>query len=67
MVVTNRVDNPLENISYKESFHNSDVLSDKILDFYDEAFWEDYNIIEPTESLEFAVRKLRKAIDRSAK
>lgn len=67
MVVTNRVDNPLENISYKESFHNSDVLSDKILDFYDEAFWEGYNIIEPTESLEFAVRKLRKAIDRSAK
>lgn len=67
MVVTNRLDNPITGITYKESFRNSDVLTDKIMDFYDEAFWEDYNIIEPTESLEFAVRKLKKAIDRSAK
>ena len=67
MVVTNRLDNPVETFSYRESFHNSDVLTDKIMDFYDEAFWEDYNIIEPTESLEFAVRRLKKAIDRSAK
>jgi hypothetical protein len=37
------------------------------MDFYDEAFWEDYNIIEPTESLEEAVGKLKKAIDRNAK
>ena len=64
MVVTNRVDSPLESISYKESFHNSDVLSDKVMDFYDEEFWEDYNIIEPTESLEEAVGKLRKAIEK---
>ena len=67
MVVTNRVDNPLEWVTYKEAFHNSDVLSDKVMDFYDEAFWEDYNIIEPTESLEEAVGKLKKAIDRNAK
>ncbi|MBO7601692.1 MAG: carboxypeptidase-like regulatory domain-containing protein [Bacteroidaceae bacterium] len=67
MVVTNRVDNPIERMSYRESFHNSDVLSDKVQDFYDEAFWEDYNIIEPTESLEEAVGKLKKAIDRNAK
>ena len=67
MVVTNRLDNPVTGITYKESFRNSDVLTDKIMDFYDEAFWEDYNIIEPTESLEFAVRKLKKAIDRNAK
>ena len=64
MVVTNRVDSPLESISYKESFHNSDVLTDKVMDFYDEEFWEDYNIIEPTESLEEAVGKLRKAIEK---
>ena len=67
MVVTNRVDQPLEWVSYKESFHNSDVLSDKVMDFYDKNFWEDYNIIEPTESLEQAVGKLKKAIDRSTK
>jgi hypothetical protein len=37
------------------------------MDFYDKNFWEDYNIIEPTESLEQAVGKLKKAIDRSTK
>ena len=66
MVVTNREDNPTERMTYRESFRNSDVLSDKVLDFYDEAFWEDYNIIEPTESLEEAVGKLKKAIDKSS-
>ena len=65
MVVTNRVDQPVDWVSYKESFHNSDVLTDKVMDFYDKEFWEDYNIIEPTESLEQAVGKLRKAIERS--
>jgi hypothetical protein len=34
-----------------------------VQDFYDEKFWEDYNIIEPTESLEYAVKRLKKAND----
>lgn len=59
-VVTNRVDKPLEKISNRESFHPDDVLSDKISSFLDEKFWYDYNIIEPTESLEKAVNKLKK-------
>ena len=35
-------------------------LSDKVSNFADEGFWGSYNIIEPTESLEHAVNKLKK-------
>ncbi|OAV63862.1 hypothetical protein Barb6_03500 [Bacteroidales bacterium Barb6] len=47
-------------ISYKASFKPGQSLSDKVVDFYDEDFWGAYNIIEPTESLESAVSKLKK-------
>lgn len=60
MVMTDRVDNPPANIPHKEAFKNTQVLSDKVMNFYDEKFWENYNIIEPTESLEFAVKRLKK-------
>lgn len=47
-------------IPYKLAFKQSQSLSDKVSDFSDDAFWGNYNIIEPTESLESAVGKLRK-------
>lgn len=49
-----------ERIPYKISFKSNQSLSDKVSDFADEQFWGDYNIIEPTESLENAVHKLKK-------
>ncbi len=61
MVVTDKRLNPLSGIPYKESFRQTSVLSDKVSNFYDENFWEGYNIIAPSESLESAVTKLKKA------
>jgi len=58
--VTDREDNPTENIHYRNAFRIGNVLSDKIENFQDSDFWEGYNIIEPTESLEDAVVKLKK-------
>ncbi len=49
-----------ESIPYKMSFKASQSLSDKVVDFMDDNFWGSYNIIEPTESLESAVNKLKK-------
>lgn len=60
MVVT---DKKLENVTAipnKLAFNIKNILSDKVNDFYDENFWEGYNIIAPTESLESAVNKLRR-------
>lgn len=60
MVVTDVTMQPVSAISRKQAFRSDQVLSDKVLDFYDEDFWGAYNIIEPTESLESAVAKLKK-------
>jgi hypothetical protein len=43
------------------AFSKGESLSDKVLNFYDEDFWGDYNIIEPDESLEYGVNRLKKA------
>ena len=48
------------NIPYKMAFKETQSLSDKVENFMDEDFWGAYNIIEPTESLESAVNKLKK-------
>lgn len=51
---------PAEPISRQEMFRSTDFLSDKAGEFLDPEFWKDYNIIEPTESLEHAVGRLHK-------
>lgn len=60
MVVTDGKDDNVASIPYKAAFKPSQSLSDKVSDFMDDDFWGSYNIIEPTESLESAVYKLRK-------
>ena len=47
-------------IGRKESFYYDDILSEKAGLFLDPDFWQDYNIIEPSESLEHAISRLRK-------
>lgn len=59
MVMVDREENPMVSIKGKEAFRDRDVFYDMVDDFNDPDFWKDYNIIEPTESLEKAVAKLR--------
>ncbi len=63
MVTTDVQDQDVAKIPAKVAFDEKYSLSDKVASFYDENFWEDYNIIEPTESLESAVNKLRKKLE----
>jgi hypothetical protein len=51
---------PAVPILRSEMFRSVDILSDKANEFRDPDFWKDYNIIEPTESLEHAIGRLRK-------
>ncbi|MBB4035121.1 hypothetical protein GGR21_001010 [Dysgonomonas hofstadii] len=64
MVVTDRKEDNVEKISNKLAFDAKNSLSEKVSSFLDPGFWEDYNIIEPTESLEDAVNKLKKQHDK---
>ena len=59
LAVTNRSDNEKE-INSDNRIRFADQLSKKVSAFTDNEFWEDYNIIEPTESLNNAIDKLLK-------
>ena len=60
MVVTDLLSTEATPISGKSSFRSTDSFFDKVQFFADPDYWKDYNIIEPTESLEHAIEKLRK-------
>ena len=60
VVMVDRDEAPVNGIKSRNSFKRSDVFDDVVDEYWDVDFWKDYNIIEPTESLESAVKKLRK-------
>lgn len=60
MVMVDRNDSPDKNLKFAETFGQKKVFSDIVDNYWEEDFWKDYNIIEPTESLEKAVTKLKK-------
>ena len=60
MVMVDRTDHPEERIDSKDAFKQKDIFYDVVEEYWSEDFWKDYNIIEPTESLESAVKKLKK-------
>lgn len=61
MVVTDYTPAPLPR-GNRNMFGHYDILNAAVADFNDTEFWNAYNIIEPTESLENAVGKLKKRI-----
>jgi len=61
MVVTNRFTGAdAVQIDRAASFRSGESLADKTQVYADPDFWKDYNIIEPTESLEHALGRLKK-------
>ena len=60
MVMVDRNDRPEERIRMKDAFKQREVFYDVVDVYWNEDFWKDYNIIEPTESLESAVKRLKK-------
>ena len=67
MVVTDSRPAQPGEITAREQFGRTHVLSDDASYFFDPDFWGDYNIIAPEESLEHAVRKLTKGQEQAPK
>jgi hypothetical protein len=61
LVVTDRTEGDISKIAGKDAFSMKHSLSEEVMTYYDSNFWGAYNIIEPTESLESAVSKLKRA------
>ena len=60
LVITDNQKEKPQRIAGKDTFSSRQSLSEKAMSYYDSDFWGAYNIIEPTESLESAVGKLKK-------
>ena len=60
MVVTDKSPTDVRPISGRDSFDSKDFFYDRVEYFRDPDFWKDYNIIEPTETLDNAIGKLLK-------
>ena len=57
MAVTDLSQEPFR-ISLQEKVKFNDILSDKVSDFSDPDFWGSYNVIEPDQSIETAIRRI---------
>jgi len=67
LAITDRTYEGIEKFASKERFKSRDVLNEKVYIFFDQGFWEGYNVIEPDQSIESAIRRLnRKYLKRSA-
>ena len=65
MAVTHTDDQNIVKYKYRESSKLTDVFVDQVSDFEDPSFWGDYNIIKPEESIEEAIERIRKRLERS--
>jgi hypothetical protein len=62
IAVTDRTDKEVIKFAGKDKIKNSDIFTEKVSAFADPEFWGDYNVIEPDQSIESAIRKLSKKL-----
>ncbi len=62
IAVTDRTDQEVIKFAKEEKIKYTDVFSEKVRDFTDKEFWGDYNVIEPDQSIETAIRRLSRKL-----
>lgn len=51
-------------VDFKERLKPSVIISDQATGFTDHQFWGDYNVIEPEKSIESAIKKIQKQLEK---
>ncbi len=62
IAVTDRTDKEVIKFAGKDKIKYADVFSEQVNAFTDPEFWGDYNVIEPDQSIESAIRKLSRKL-----
>ena len=62
IAVTDRTDKEVIKFAGKERLKYNDVFVDKVSAFKDPKFWGNYNVIEPDQSIESAIRRLSRKL-----
>ena len=64
MAVTDRYTEGLQRFPISERIRNADVIAEKVSDFQEENFWGEYNVIEPDQTVEQAIKRLSRVLKR---
>lgn len=62
MVVVEQDEQPDRIIARRNAFSPKQIFYDVVEEYWNEDYWKEYNIIEPTETLDNAVKKLKKQL-----
>ena len=62
MAVTDRTDEEVIKFAGKDKLRYSDIFIEEVAAFADPEFWGDYNVIEPDQSIESAIRRLARKV-----
>jgi phage terminase large subunit GpA-like protein len=62
MAITDRTDEEVIKFAGKDKLRNSDIFIEEVAAFADTEFWGDYNVIEPDQSIESAIRRIAKKV-----
>jgi len=62
IAITDRTDQEVIKFAGKDRIKYSDIFSDKVSAFADPDFWGDYNVIEPDQSIDAAIRRLSRKL-----
>ena len=57
----------VKKFSYKESLKKNMIFAEELTAFTDDDFWGEYNFIEPDESIQSAIKKYHKILERQKK
>jgi hypothetical protein len=62
IAITDRTDQEVIKFAGKDKIKYSDVFSEKVSAFTDPEYWGEYNVIEPDQSIESAIRRLARKL-----
>jgi len=62
IAVTDRTDQEVIKFANKDKIKYTDVFSEKVSSFTDAKYWGDYNVIEPDQTIESAIRRLARKL-----
>ncbi len=62
IAITDRTDQEVIKFASKDKIRTTDVFSEKVGAFSDPQYWGEYNVIEPDQSIETAIRKLNRKL-----
>lgn len=66
MAITDRDTENVVRFSTRESFRPTTILADMVPVYFEDEFWGEYNYIEPEESIESAIQKLNRRLERES-